>query len=302
MKLAGGLLLAVFSACALNYGFFVQHDVVSGLPPLTMRHPLRSLWKLFATPRWLFGYAIGIAGWGLYVVALSLAKLSLVQAAAGGGIGVLAILVYRSRGVRPSPLQAAGVVGAVAGLALLGVSVSGHAPRPSVVSVGAVGAWLAIALTIVTVLTVWGVRTPIGGGALGAASGLLYASGDIATKAAFASTHHIEFVAALLACHGLGFVALQRGFQLGSALQTAGSSTMLTNAVPIAAGVVVFHDGMPTGILGVLRLISFALVLFAAVVLVAGRTDTHLQASLPPPPTPDREPASSPRFERLPAR
>ena len=72
---------------------------------------------------------------------------------------------------------------------------------------------------------------------------------------------------ALLACHGLGFVALQRGFQLGDALQTAGLSTMLTNSVPIAAGIAIFHDGMPVGVLGIVRGAAFGLVLFAAVVL-----------------------------------
>jgi hypothetical protein len=110
---------------------------------------------------------------------------------------------------------------------------------------------------------------------MGAAAGILYATGDIATKGVFSSTHRIDFVIALLVCHGLGFVVLQRGFQLGGALQTAGLSTMLTNALPIAAGIAIFHEGMPAGVLGMTRGLAFALVLAAAVVLARAPASAH---------------------------
>ena len=263
MRLFFGVLLAVVSACALNWGFFVQHGVAASLPPLSVRRPLRSLRALFTSGRWLLGYAVGIGGWGLYIVALSLAPLSIVQAASGGGIGVLGFLVFRARRERPSRRQGVGVAAAMAGLALLGVSLIHQSSSPHPVPALGAALWIGLSLIAVGAL-MFGVRS---GAAFGAGAGLLYASGDIATKAAFASAHHLEFIVALLACHGLGFVALQRGFQLGDALQTAGLSTMLTNSVPIAAGIAIFHDGMPVGVLGIVRGAAFGLVLFAAVVL-----------------------------------
>ena len=93
--LAGGLLLALASAAALNWGYFVQHGVASALPPLTLRRPLASLRLLFGNLRWLVGFFVGIGGWVLYVAALALAPLSLVQAASAGGIGLLALLASR---------------------------------------------------------------------------------------------------------------------------------------------------------------------------------------------------------------
>jgi len=263
MRLFFGVLLAVASACALNWGFFVQHGVAASLPPLSVRRPLRSLRALFTSGRWLLGYAVGIGGWGLYIVALSLAPLSIVQAASGGGIGVLGFLVFRARRERPSRREGVGVAAAMAGLALLGVSLIHQSSSPHPVPALGAALWIGLSLIAVGAL-MFGVRS---GAAFGAGAGLLYASGDIATKAAFASAHHLEFIVALLACHGLGFVALQRGFQLGDALQTAGLSTMLTNSVPIAAGIAIFHDGMPVGVLGIVRGAAFGLVLFAAVVL-----------------------------------
>jgi hypothetical protein len=62
-------------------------------------------------------------------------------------------------------------------------------------------------------------------------------------------------------------VALQLGFQRGGALATAGVATLFTNAVPIAAGMVVFGDGIPTGTLGVVRLAAFACVIVGAALL-----------------------------------
>ena len=75
----------------------------------------------------------------------------------------------------------------------------------------------------------------------------------------------------VLTAHGLGFVFLQLGFQRGGALTTAGVATLFTNAVPIAAGMVLYGDGLPAGGLGVARLLSFtAVVAGAALVWVEG--------------------------------
>jgi hypothetical protein len=48
----------------------------------------------------------GLAGWGLYIVALDLAPLSLVQATSASGVGLLALLV-RAGGVRLSARELA---------------------------------------------------------------------------------------------------------------------------------------------------------------------------------------------------
>ena len=52
-----GLVVALASALALNWGFWVQHDVASALPRLSVRRPLRSLRLLFAHRRWLAGWS-----------------------------------------------------------------------------------------------------------------------------------------------------------------------------------------------------------------------------------------------------
>ena len=62
---------------------------------------------------------------------------------------------------------------------------------------------------------------------------------------------------------------LQAGFQRGSALTTAGLATLLTNALPIAAGMVVFREPLPSGWVGAVRIAAFTGVVVGAVLLAA---------------------------------
>ena len=89
--IAAGLALAVASAVTIGGGYVLQHSSASRLPPLSVRRPLHSLGLLFGSGTWAVGFFAGIAGWVLYVAALRIAPLSLVQAASAGGVGVLAL-------------------------------------------------------------------------------------------------------------------------------------------------------------------------------------------------------------------
>ena len=46
-----GAVLALGSAAALNWGYFVQHGAAAALPPLRVRNPVRSLLALFGNAR-----------------------------------------------------------------------------------------------------------------------------------------------------------------------------------------------------------------------------------------------------------
>ena len=75
------------------------------------------------------------------------------------------------------------------------------------------------------------------------------------------------FVVLLLVGYGLGTALLQIGYQAGGALTVAGLATLVTNALPIAAGTVILAEPVPSGPLGVIRLVAFAAVVIGAVLL-----------------------------------
>jgi hypothetical protein len=132
-------------------------------------------------------------------------------------------------------------------------------------TIAGVTAWIAGSLAVAAVGTVL-LRS---GAGLGTASGVLYAAGDIGTKAAVLGGGRLLFVPAVLGCHGLAFVCLQLAFQRGRILATAGLAVLWTNALPILAGILLFDE--QSG--GPVRVAAFGLVLAGAFALSRPRLD-----------------------------
>jgi hypothetical protein len=101
----------------------------------------------------------------------------------------------------------------------------------------------------------------------GVAGGLFFAIGDISTKVATQGGARAAFVLTLIVGYSVGTGLIQVGYQAGSALTVAGLSTLLTTAVPIAAGTIVLHESVPSGAFGGLRVPAFAAVTAGAVLL-----------------------------------
>jgi hypothetical protein len=265
LSTAAGLLLALGSAVALNWGWVAQHTAASELPPLALRRPLASLRLLVRNRGWLTGFVVGLAGWALYVGALALAPLSLVQAVAAGGIGVLALFAHRA-GATLSGRDRVAIAISTIGLLLLAISLAGGTDAGRPARVAAIAGWVLVSV-FVALLGVLGGAALAPGAGLGLAAGVLYGAGDVSTKSVFAGGLWIVLVPVILALHGAAFVALQFGFQRGRALATAGTSTLLTNALPIVAGLVVFDEQLPGGVYATLRIVSFAGVVLGATLL-----------------------------------
>jgi hypothetical protein len=279
MTIVAGVILALLSTAALSYGFYLQHAASGQLPVLALRHPVRSLSSLFSSWRWLAGFVIGLSGWAFYIIALRFAPLSLVQAVSAGGVGLLALLV-RAGGGGLSRHELTAVAASVGGLVLLGLSLSASPAHAARVTWEAPLIWALASLLLAGAAAgpVAAVLRP--GAGLAVAAGLLYSAGDVATKAAVDGTSPaLLFWGLLPVCHGLAFVALQLSFQRGTTLATAGLSTLLTNVLPILAGLLVFAERMPEGAAGFLRGLGFAGAVLGATLLAAtNHTERPLSA------------------------
>ncbi len=280
MTLALALILALASVVALDVGFLLQQHAVAGAPSLTLRRPLAAARALAGARVWVLGFVVGLAGWGLYLVAVSRAPLSLVQAVSGGGIGLLVVLAVALGRSRPSRRDVTGALLATGGLLLLATTLDGsdgdtgttlHARLLVLVGIGALA------------LAALGVRHG-GAAAGGLAAGCLYGVGDIASKALFVSlpSHPglltvlaSPWLYATLAAHGGGFVLLQRAFQQGGPVASVAPMTAVMNLLPIAAGIVVFADPLPpTPSLVGARILSFAAVAGGVTLLAPSRLHT----------------------------
>lgn len=284
MQIALALVITLVSACLLNVGYLLEHSVASKAPPISFHHPVASVRSLLGSRRWLLGFASEAGGWLLYVAALALAPLSLVQATAAGGIGILAVMVSRITHVRLTVRERIGVVLSVVGLALLGASLVGSHSEGSISGYVWISVWLVASAGAAGVLIQ--LSGVIGGGpAWGLAAGILFAAGDVSTKMAVSGgAANVAFLASLIAFYAAGTVVLQAGFQRGGALTTVGLATLLTNALPIAAGMLVFHEPFPGGWAGAARILAFAAVIGGAFLL-----SSHTRGAKPR--SPREEPA-----------
>lgn len=262
-----GLVLAFASAVLINIAYLREHDAAADLPALSMRRPLQSALLLLGDPSWLLGFAMESGGFLLYVAALALAPLSLVQSIAAGGIGVLAFASARMAGRRLAPVELAGVLLSVLGLVALAVSLVGGKAQEGEGKLGPILLWLGATASVAIALVVAGRRRWGTAVASGVAGGLFFSIGDISTKLATQGGARVAFGVLLLLGYALGTGLLQVGYQAGGALTVAGLATLATNALPIAAGAVILAEPLPTGALGAVRLVAFVAVVTGAVLL-----------------------------------
>jgi hypothetical protein len=271
-SLVYGLILAFVSAVAFNWSWVEQHTITSQLPKLTVRDARRSLGILFGDRRWRLAFLVGIVGWALYIFALRLAPLSLVQAVSAGGLGLLAILAQRAEGTPLPRREWAGVGLAVLGLVFLSVSLAGGSSVSSPGNWVVVAAWFVVSLVLVAVSIGPAGRLLAPGAGWGIAAGLTYAAADVGTKEAVHGGVLLLFIAPIWIFHGLAFCLIQLAFQRGRALATAGLSSFCTNALPIVGGIAIFHERTPPGALGVIRFAAFGCVVVGAAAVARRET------------------------------
>lgn len=260
----------------MNWAYTKEHQAVAAMPPLSPRRPVRSLTLLLRNRGWLIGFSTETAGWIVYVVALRLAPLSLVQAVSASGIAVLALLSVHGHPSMLARRERLAVGIALFGLLLLAASLVGYTASSHAPHGVAVVVWLAASAGGAVALIV--VRTRLArAAALGLAAGLLFADGDISAKLVSSGGIWLLATFSLIACYATGTAVLQAAFQRGSALTGAGIATLVTNAVPIAAGFVLFGESLPPGARKILQVAAFASVVASATLLGRSATtqDSH---------------------------
>jgi hypothetical protein len=271
--------LAAAATTLTNLAYLREHDAAAELPCLSMRRPLHSVRLLLTSRGWLLGFVMETGGFALYAAALALASLAVVQSIGAGGIALLGFVSARMSGRPLDRRHLIAVSLSVLGLVALGVSLAKASGQGSGGSMLEVVVWLGATAAAALGVLALGRRVGAQAVADGIAGGLLFSIGDISTKLATQGGARFAFALTLVIGYTLGTSLLQLGYQRGGALTVAGLATLLTNALPIAAGTVVLHEPVPSGILGALRIFAFAAVTVSAILLAS-----------PEPAKPDRAP------------
>jgi hypothetical protein len=267
--------LALASAVIVSWAYVREQSAVAALCTISLRRPFSAVRALVRTRAWLIGLAAEIGSWLVYFTALRLAPLALVQSVAASGVAVLALLQAHGRPSRMTPGRRAATGTAVLGLGLLGISLIGFRPRDHMPSAVMAAVWLGASLAAALFVTL--PRLPYSRAAsAGFCAGLLFAVGDLATKLLGAGGIWLVAIVPLIVGYAVGSLVLQSGFQRGDALVTAGIASLVTNGVPIAAGIALFHQPLPHGWRLGVQVLAYALVVVGAALLARVPALSHL--------------------------
>jgi hypothetical protein len=241
---------AVGAAIAINAGYVLQHGGLAIAPQIEVRRPLAAIAALLRSRRWVAGAALGYAGLGLELLALTALPLSVVQATIGAGLVVVAVL---SRALSGASLGRAAPLGAALAIAALAI-LAGVSPAP--VSAPAPAPWALVAAAVVVgaAAAVAARRLPTAAG-LALVSGMLYGVTSIAMAAlapVLAGRLPAPAVAAVAIAIGAlatagGFLSFQRALQRGKPLPVVTAMMAAMDVVAIAGGIFVLGDPLAAG-------------------------------------------------------
>lgn len=228
------VMVALLATSAYHVGLILEKRALRQMPAIDARHGVALLRIVASTPAWLSGFAFMLCGFGLQVLALDLAPVSVVQPVLGSGVVVLLVLSRLVLRERLGRAELACVLAMAAAIIVIALSAVGSAGR---VGHQASGIWIA-AVAVPTFAIAVGLgarslrpmthgrhRTPAVGVSFGVAAGLLYGLATLAIKALSATFVH----------HGTGWALL---------LAIAGSPYPYMTVGCSAAGLLIFQTGL----------------------------------------------------------
>jgi drug/metabolite transporter (DMT)-like permease len=258
--------LALLSAALINLGFLLQHRGLRGEQGVAT-----GILSAFGNRTWLAGQALGWTGFGIQIVAVAIAPLSLVRAFAAGGLALSVPLAAGVFGHRISRSQLVAVLLIAGSLALLPIafSTARDSLRPGFMVQAAVVA-LALALALGDARSA---------ALKAAAAGISYGVADAAIKAVSIGwrAHGGEALVsawtalAVLATFG-GFLAFQAALRADGAIAAISLMNALAALVALGCGVLAFRESLgssPAAV--VLHLVAIAVVLGCVPVLAVAQ-------------------------------
>jgi hypothetical protein len=224
----------------------------------------------------VIGFGLATLGWGMHVVALSMAPLSLVQAVIAGGLALLAVPARRWFGLAVGARDLVGLGLCAAGLSFLALT-AGHGHDNETFTSSTMLAFEGGTLALVGVLLFASAHRRLvsrGWILLAVAAGSSIGVSDVAIKALAVTVPASPLAlltpwTALAIIGGIGgFLALARGLQLGEPVAVIVAFSASATLAAITGGILVFGDPLGSDALDVVaRCLAFVAVIAAAALL-----------------------------------
>jgi drug/metabolite transporter (DMT)-like permease len=272
------LVIGLLSSVILAAGLAMMKGRAQALPPAQGTAILRTIVRWIWDPVWTGGLILQTVGYALSFVALAEAPVSLVSVMMQGGIAVFVVIAIIFLHERANAAETAGIAGTIVAMVLLAFSLEGSPPHERLNS---------FVLGMLTVLALAGMailcsanRLRRNGAASAIASGVAFGLNSLYTKAladifAANSGYAIAIQTAvspwfyfMIATNLGGLVLLQNSFHWSRGIIAMPLSSVISNLVPIAGGIIAFDETLPQDPRSAtLRIAAFALTIVASMPL-----------------------------------
>ena len=280
--LAQSLALGFAASLLLAVGLMMMKVRASDLPIARGRGTLGAVIAWLRDPVWIGGLVVQTAGYALYMVALADAPVSMMAVAMQGGIALFVVLAVVFLGERARLWEWIGIgVFLVAALMLAGSLEAGAVQGPVDLGALAITSVAAVAITLALLLA-RGLRRS--GAAIAIASGIALGFAGLYTKpladrlagapdlaALTAGLLASPYTYLMIVTNVAGLVMLQNSFAMGRGIIAMPLSSAISNVIPIAGGIAVFGEWLPSDPLAAaMRAGAFVLTIAASAALAAG--------------------------------
>jgi drug/metabolite transporter (DMT)-like permease len=273
-----GLLIALGASVMLAGGLAMMKSRAEALPAAQGGALAHAIVRWLCDPVWTGGLMVETAGYVLYFFALAEAPVSLVAVMMQGGVAVFVIIAVVFLHERASPAETVGILGIIAAMALLGLSLQSAPPHGQLNSF-ALGMLSAVTAVATSILCSAG-RLRRNGAAPAIASGVAFGLSSLYTKAlADIFMAHSGYAIAvqtaaspwlylMVGTNLGGLVLLQNSFHWARGIIAMPLSSGVSNLVPIVGGIIAFDETLPSSpTSAALRISAFALTIVASVLV-----------------------------------
>lgn len=283
MPLELAVFLSALASAALSIGLYLMKVRAPALPSLGTGFRWRSWLEFLRDPGWRMGLLLQTGGDALYFAVLRYTPLSLVHTALTGGLVLFLFLAVFWLGEPVTKREWIGAVGITLGLIFLGLSLEEETSRiPAVMDMIHFASACVVAATLALVLDRQP-RRPIG---TSVACGVLLGLAAVFAKVLAMAPSVVQAIHSLALWFALGaniggFALMQSALQNGRGVVVVPIFAVLSDVVPIVAGLLVFGESLPQEPTDrALRLAAFALAVVGTG-LLATSTEPHTVATQP---------------------
>lgn len=287
MSLVLAIFFGLLAFAIFNIGLVLEKKGADNLPPIENTGAIQNLKNFLGNKEWLVGFILTNVQWIFYLLALSMAPLSLIAPMLGFGIVILTIFSHFYLHERIKRIELLSITIIIVGIIFVGVTALPEVSRtieemfvlfgnPVAISYLISISIIAIIPCVLSISKEYKITPAI---IFGFAAGVGQGIGATFSKGVSAGVENIiaaaenglwwTMLALMLLGNGVSLVILQIGFQKGKAVIVGPLFNVLGMVLPVVSGVIIFHEWSAQNSFNIILQIIGLMIITAGIIILS---------------------------------